>query len=1276
MSIIIIVILESQSALGLYFLVLFLVYSFHCLSFHCKVRMFFIPSCCPGCRIVVCLSVLRTLRSVLTGSSEPLGRIMVCYMYYTDVFVGSDNINNLKNALIAELGSFNSNDLTQLVQGLCLFMGYPSCVCSLKTNVDKSLQDISEKLLKDFKAVKSSHSIPKLDLNCSCKSDEILCKCCVIRCIKELRGKSKSKCSCPRLSNTSNSCQCPSKADGKCCKDFLSGLEACLSLLNLQTDMEDCKCVSPDCCETGTCTNKSCDLCNPKNFSEFAMTGLGICPMNPKKLAEKLEKFFRTNTGGSCDCQCGTSGSPIKSCCCLACPDNQTSKQNCLKSCDAKCGSQGCSSQHSQECPCKTFCLAINGIKIASNSTEMTCCEGGQKCHCQVEGTICSSSSSGQTCCETVNKSLKCLIRRLVKFFKDLSLDSPDKCSKLCCELLCVLKICQFLRTLYNDSKTSAGKDSCGTCSKGKGGNCPAGTKGNSCCGGKSACNSGDCCQGCSECNAIKLGKALQELQYSSPCGQDLWRTLDSFLNFIRNVFYPKVRGIQTTLQDKTNGHNSKCKCNSGTCTCSPSSCQGCAQVLEELQTHKDVLSLMTRGYSSAYSSSKAKWNLLCSHTSPCSGCSPSCPCQSSGFASLSPCYDGKCCENCDVKKAAKIFLGFLPCLFHALQYLYDKCKGGWNWKDLYISDDKPLHRFLVGMGYNLGKLDQSKKGGEIFELLKTLFNGSDGPLEKLYNVSKNYFTSRFTSLVPSSTSSDSKPETVRDILLWLSGLPFTSGFKALLEHCKRLCDSIKDSSNPVNFIDFESSLYASCLRSPFVLAAIQWPGKSEIFPLDFSNSLYPEDPSDLLEKLCEYTRKVFAPLKFLEYQCGKDRNSAGWQYCGFGKSCMDALKSSFPSAASTSTPSCCTSAPKGILCTTVIGVKNHSEHCTKGTCMGLQACSKDAHTQAKDYCDPCPHPLLMFLLDGSLGSDPGKSYSLFKLPEDSSVPRMGFKAEHLPEKARKGKDLLGILKDFCDSGDSPLTRLFKFLTCISRTPPENLGEFFSFFKVFVPKLTSTFESYASKEPGTPDGPALKKAIQGLYNSQGKHPKGNHSSPKSDPNSHSADLYSLSGCHAPKAFTCGPYLNLLTEDVYDIFVEDFLGTYLSWVCHVPRMFREKVEEFRKKFSDCCSKSSCKSIIYCPCAWPLISSQGFSFTSPSSLSGETNGKKARKCSDFIKQLEKVVSSESPLQDLLEEIEKFLWSIRLPFFLFVLAFWVFVISYFLYVQLYKLDLLHLK
>ncbi|KAK1937988.1 variant erythrocyte surface antigen-1 family protein [Babesia divergens] len=709
--------------------------------------------------------------------------------------------------------------------------------------------------------------------------------------------------------------------------------------------------------------------------------------------------------------------------------------------------------------------------------------------------------------------------------------------------------------------------------------------------------------------------------------------------------------------------------------------------------------------YASSYDSSEATWEKLCQNCQCKSFSKPSrCSCKCGSSLGSSVCDPKDCCENCDVRKAAKIFLGFLPCLYYALKYLYDRCKGGWN--TLNISDNnKPLRRFLIGMGYDVDKeLIGTKTGQDISSSLSSLINGSDGILDKIYKEVKKYFTSRFTSrshvisspsLVPSSDST-SQPKTVRDILLWLSGLPFTSGFKALLKHCEGLCKPLKDS---VNFNDFKASLFDSCFLSPFVLGAIEdsEDNESEGFPLyksEWQKFSYPSDPSDLLEKLCEYTRKVFPPLKFLCMQCELDKDQGGWKDCAFGQGCAEKFRQI--SSGSSSTSVCCSgsnSPGHGILCTSVPGISNCHEHCIKqgnqclgsGPCPGNSASSAKAHTSNNDWCNPCPHPLMAFICD----SDPSNFKSLFRFPQGSFVTRMGFLKDHLPATAKSGESLLGILEPFCGSKTSPLTLLVKFLTCISRAPPENLGEFFSFFKVFVPKLTSNFEDYASEEPGTPDGPALKNAIVNLYDDKGKHNGSSHSS-----GDHSvADLFSLSSCHAPTSIsTCGPYLNLLTEDVYKNFIEDSPGLYLSWVCHVPRMFREKVEEFQKKFSDCCSKSSCKTIIYCPCAWPLISSQGFNFmslstlacvdrdgqehTKPSPHRDETDAKCTQKsCKDFIAQLGKVVGPESPLQKLLDAIEKFLWSIRKPFFLFVLAFWAFVISYFFYVQLYKLDLLHI-
>ncbi|KAK1932167.1 variant erythrocyte surface antigen-1, alpha subunit, partial [Babesia divergens] len=270
---------------------------------------------------------------------------------------GPVNIDKLKNALEAELkGSVNSNDLTQLVHGLCLFMGYPSCLCKPKKSVEESLEKISKELRKeDLKNYKCLKSISNPSLNCSSCKSHVVCKCCVIQSIKAV----KEKCGC--LKNPKQKCHCKDK-DVSCSK-VLAGLEACLHLQCLQSDMEDiCKCNDPEkCCKSGTCNGgsggKSCEFCQKlQSGKSVPTTGLGLSPPNPIRLAERLDKFF--GSGGQpksgCACTCGSGSPPNKSCCCLAC-ENCSSKKSCF------CGSTSpCSCAQalklrktSGDCPCK-----------------------------------------------------------------------------------------------------------------------------------------------------------------------------------------------------------------------------------------------------------------------------------------------------------------------------------------------------------------------------------------------------------------------------------------------------------------------------------------------------------------------------------------------------------------------------------------------------------------------------------------------------------------------------------------------------------------------------------------------------------------------------------------------------------------------------------------------------------------------------------------------------------------------------------------------------------
>ncbi|KAK1935529.1 variant erythrocyte surface antigen-1 family protein, partial [Babesia divergens] len=1151
---------------------------------------------------------------------------LVCYMYYTDVFVGTGNIDNLNKALKAELPSFNvnSNDLTQLVHGLCLFMGYPSCLCKPKKSVKESLEKISGELKGDLQNYKCLSNSKPLNLNCnSCSTSDVVCKCCVLDCI----SKVQEKCQCVKGSNN-NDCSCPGADPKRCCKDLLEKLKASLSLLNLKADMETlCKC-PPDCCVNGVCTDKSsqCTHCinlkTPNASKDYTVTGLGLLRPSPKRLAERLDTFFGSGQTpkNSCKCQCGTSGSTT-SCCCLACESNM-----CLKSCDAMCGSQGCSSQHSQECPCKTFCSNINSIQVASDASLMKCCNGGKSCHCHL-----SSGQGSSGCCDgTGKKSVKCMLRRVVSYFKSLETSSsPDKFFKSCCDLLCVIKTCEFLKGFY-DKRTAK---ECSKCKSGGQGKCSKGSSGGTCCKGTiSKCTYPTCCSGCNECREIKeakeFSKALETLKLSSPCGQDLYRTLDDFLYFCCYVIAPQQRAIENKIKGLQEKHCQKAsqtpQCCPKTpsakpCTCpsGSSSCQACQQLSKDSQ----LKPLLFSEFSSAYSEASASWP-DCSKPSSSGPCCGSSPCPS---CSRSPgqCPPQGCCEKCPKRLCAKIFLGMLPCMYWGLKILYDRAQDPLTWPTWQHISRSSIGSFLGAWGYGVGHL-KNKKGSEIVSLLDSLY-GSDKIFEKLSTlVTEKYFTSHLIS----SPSQPNPPSTVRQMLLWLYGLRFTSGFPSLVSHCSSLCSPFGNSFNSDAFCYY---IHVSCFLLPVsVISVIQCPDGSPSFlpsHSDWQNFCYPEDPSALADMLFEYIRKIYIPLTFIRFQCQLGPDQAGWRDCYFGQGCAVSSSSVSPSG---STSGCSCPNSKAYLCT-----NSHS------SCSGSSSSS-------------CPHPLLNFLIDdfSDSTSQPSVSKSLFKPPKD--FPKMGFKAESLPSTGRNGESLHGAIICFCKDGFYPLTRLVEFSFCIFRNPPDTLGELFAFFKKFAaalnskPELSSTFVNWINGEPGSYSGSALKDALVKLYDS--------HS------NSHPFDLYSLIHCSSQMGSTCGQYLYPLTYNAYNnnIFIKDFLDTYLSWVCYLTPKFKTLFEKFKEKFKSCCSTGSCEKIVTCPCALPFLYSFGFGFWSPKGLNcpghGGHKGKPEqctrKTCKDFIAQLKKVLGLDShgsvpPIKNLLRIIDEFIWHIRLPF-----------------------------
>ncbi|KAK1935239.1 variant erythrocyte surface antigen-1, alpha subunit [Babesia divergens] len=205
----------------------------------------------------------------------------------------NNDIDNLKNALKAELkGSGLTdelNELDALASGLGFLAGLPACLCKTKKSVEEGLRKIYEELNKNILLISCSNS----KLNCdSCKSNPYPCKCCVIQSI----NKVKQECQC--LQTQKSQCHCAGK-DVSCAK-VLAGLEACLHLQCLQSDMNEiCQCDPKNCCPGGKCNGNSgvsvgpCKFCqNLKTNTPVPTTGLGLSPPNPIRLAKRLDKFF------------------------------------------------------------------------------------------------------------------------------------------------------------------------------------------------------------------------------------------------------------------------------------------------------------------------------------------------------------------------------------------------------------------------------------------------------------------------------------------------------------------------------------------------------------------------------------------------------------------------------------------------------------------------------------------------------------------------------------------------------------------------------------------------------------------------------------------------------------------------------------------------------------------------------------------------------------------------------------------------------------------------
>ncbi|GBE60153.1 Ribosome-binding protein 1, putative [Babesia ovata] len=148
------------------------------------------------------------------------------------------------------------------------------------------------------------------------------------------------------------------------------------------------------------------------------------------------------------------------------------------------------------------------------------------------------------------------------------------------------------------------------------------------------------------------------------------------------------------------------------------------------------------------------------------------------------------------------------------------------------------------------------------------------------------------TKKVPYTDASTPTPRTVREMLCWVSDLPYAPGYDDLKDYIESLfakSKSIESLPDPISAIDIIASLFQTCWNTSSVLAGIggyESIGLSKLHYERYGISLmyYATEPCTLLCQLLTYVYASYHQLSFLRTQCGRDSKQGGWRDCQYGE--------------------------------------------------------------------------------------------------------------------------------------------------------------------------------------------------------------------------------------------------------------------------------------------------------------------------------------------------------------------------------------------------------
>ncbi|KAK1442481.1 variant erythrocyte surface antigen [Babesia gibsoni] len=842
-----------------------------------------------------------------------------------------------------------------------------------------------------------------------------------------------------------------------------------------------------------------------------------------------------------------------------------------------------------------------------------------------------------------------------------------------------------------------------------------------------------DCCAKCGQCNKLETAEHIADCQECKNCKGDSCdvgcRNRKKFGNLLLELLHfmaynladlayslpGRIRAIKEGCCRSVR-QSWKCSCTETCCvdqqSGSPCVCNNkCSEKLELLL--RPALS----GYVSAYDYNSATWEALCKKEKQENTCSDECNAECQCYSATCP--EEGCCAHCPKRKCAKILCMTMPAIYRFFDYINHQINSELQntqgttdskWASALIDGDMHLGELFRTCGFQSNRLKprmgcdlmladhkgtkascqlRDHKPGNLKKLLE--------PLERCNAIICDAL--HVSSVLSAMTLQCRKPETVREKLLWLCGLPYSDVYEDLQ---KAFVASMPNGSSSQHLMELTLSLGVFPFHIFEDSSDSVWEYITQGFnvPTGKCNLDYNADPTRLLWDVYDALYDVTCALTFVSKQCSVSGISNGWEHCKFGGN-LSVYEGKSNGRCDCQEERCKASCDH---CTTVC------ESCRPGA-KCVCCCPHCEHRPDSCIC------LMRFIASNATLGDHSSSF------RNDRYGLMGYRKEFLREVQMTGAALYDTMSGFFTDDHALFSKLLESLLIARAGAPNNLSDFYALFLGLGTRLqkeskqnggkhkalaaefkSSMCDTYFGAHEGIME-PVIA-AVRKFYKEDSGHTS--NGSAITDTSLHiTSDLMSLYGCYS--GVGCVGYMYALSSGPYEQFSKgpdtmfaESAGLFIKWVFCGATSLYNSMRHLRAEVHmlECCSTpanctcntinsnicnckecdcycklvgshSSCGTIVKCSKVHPLLYRFGFTFHEPDMWSSQK-----RKCKDFSDALNRFVGPESMLCRLMEAIENFLWHIRMPFCIAFLTLWSTAFCFLMYVFIGYLDRLGMR